>query len=350
LSCLGKIDERAAVPVRHPIIGQTIGNLIASGEQQASQDPPAKVVNADGSIDYYGTDAIPHNLFAGPGASGPDASTTVGEIVVTARRGFWGDLLHGNFGNLGADISHDFSGGRFFGVSGGSAGVDGTYSNYFYYQPPTASEMRQTQIERQQAAVNALPFENDPVTKAFVAIPLAAAAAPLALEYGGAALSAPVIKAVGGFGLGYGGAALTGVQSTQGRVFAGLVGAVAAPGGSAITDFAGAAATRTFGSSVAGAAASFGTGGVLAYGAGAGGEAAGEYGDGTPLNPNKINEAGLVTGGAYLLFGEGALTAAGGYGLVPEGVGGTAAGLAVSADTSAGALALQKLLDARNGR
>ena len=37
MSCLGKIDERAAVPVRHPIIGQTIGNLIGSQEEQASQ-------------------------------------------------------------------------------------------------------------------------------------------------------------------------------------------------------------------------------------------------------------------------------------------------------------------------
>ena len=105
-------------------LGNTIGNLVASGLEQ-QQELPAKVVNADGSITYNGPDAIPKNLFAGPGASAPDDSTTVGEVVVTGHRGFWNDLLHGNFGALGGDISYDFSGGRFFGIGGG--GSDGPH-------------------------------------------------------------------------------------------------------------------------------------------------------------------------------------------------------------------------------
>ena len=46
MSCLGKIDERAAVPVRLPIIGETIGNMVA--DQFLSAPPGGSLLGAVG--------------------------------------------------------------------------------------------------------------------------------------------------------------------------------------------------------------------------------------------------------------------------------------------------------------
>ncbi len=65
MSCIGKIDERAAVPVRHPIIGQTIGNAIAgnveqSQEQQAQQDAAVPAWR-DPNLIHLASDAVYDN-------------------------------------------------------------------------------------------------------------------------------------------------------------------------------------------------------------------------------------------------------------------------------------------------
>ena len=53
MSCLGKIDERAAVPVRLPIIGKTIGNSIAGqiqGQQQQQAEAQAAEARGESSL------------------------------------------------------------------------------------------------------------------------------------------------------------------------------------------------------------------------------------------------------------------------------------------------------------
>lgn len=154
------------------------------------------------------------------------------------------------------------------------------------------------------------------------------------------------VKAVAGFALGYGGAALSGVQSTEGRVLAGAVGAVGLPAGSYATSaVAGLVGSGTTAASVASVA----TGGAFAYGTGFGAEYAGQQGDintgyQSELNVAEMNKAGLATTAAYGLLGEAALTAVAAGSEI-----GTTAEIVGSANTAAGSLLGQKLLDIGNG-
>jgi len=159
---------------------------------------------------------------------------------------------------------------------------------------------------------------------------------------------APVVaRATAGFGLGYGAATLSGVKSTEGRLLAGAVGAVGLPVGSVIT---GGAAELVGAGTTTGAAASLTTGGVVAYATGFGGEAAGQYGDvssgyRTTYSLPSMSAAGLATTGAYLLGGEGAITAVGGLGLIPEGATEVTTGIVSSTGTTLGGLGGQTLLE-----
>jgi hypothetical protein len=162
-------------------------------------------------------------------------------------------------------------------------------------------------------------------------------------------LSSVGAKTVVGFGLGYGGAVASGVKSTEGRLLAGGVGALALPGGSFLID--GAAAVFEEGS-VASVLAGTGTGLGVAFVAGGGGELAGQKGDiDAGVRPEgfdikEAERAGFATLGAYALFGEGALTAVGLAGQLGEGLGVTAAEISASTGTSVGGFGAQKLLHA----
>jgi uncharacterized protein RhaS with RHS repeats len=158
-------------------------------------------------------------------------------------------------------------------------------------------------------------------------------------------------KAIAGFAFGYGGAALSGVHSTEGRVLAGTVGAIAFPGSSTLTSTVSAIVGR---GTTAAALTSTGTGAVVAYGTGFGAELAGQRGDistgyRTTLDIGEANKAGLATAGAYLFGGEAGLTAAGGFGLATEGTAGATAEIIVNTGTTLGSVAGQKLLDATTG-
>lgn len=315
---------------------------------QATSDGGLQTVDASAPAAQLLSDTVGLTQNGEP-AQGQDQATTVDGVTVVAspHLPWWQQALNFVEGIPG-DISNAVQ--QFTTELNTSLGTDGTYSNIYYYQPPTAAELHQTAVQRVQADNNAAAFRNDPVTKFFVAGALAPIILPAA-ELGPILASAPIVKSVVGFGLGYGGATLTGVQSTQGRLFAGAVGAIALPVGGFATTFAGEAA----GGGTAGALWSTGTGGVLAYGSGVAGETAGEYGDiqtgsRTSYDSAEINNAGWATAGAYLLFGEAPLTAVGGAGLAPEGAGGASAEIAASASTAGGGLALQKLLDAARGK
>ncbi len=149
MSFIKKIDVRAARPVgRAPIqatlrrwdtcttgapnvFGQTIGNTIAGN----IQSQPAQAQNSDWVQQRYGAGAFqvadngtldPTKIGNQVTTSDVSMTTTLSGVEVTAQRtqsppSFFGDLFSGNFGNLGSDLSYDFSGGRFFGFGGTQA-------------------------------------------------------------------------------------------------------------------------------------------------------------------------------------------------------------------------------------
>ncbi|MFI4973113.1 MAG: Ig-like domain-containing protein [Caulobacterales bacterium] len=324
------------------------------GQQPALYRPPVSpVAPTESATVQAGGNTYP----VGQTELTPTGPTTVQEVVVTALRqpGVNGIAPGHPWWDIPADI-HDVH--VWLDSQGGpprtAADYNASpYSRFGYVDPENSAPAAQAIVNRQRVVLITAEHqaERDPLLQVLAFGALAPAAIPLAAELGGAALSAPVIKAIGGFGLGYGGAALSGVQSTEGRLFAGAVGAAALPLGSLATTAAGTTATSVFGSSLAGSGASFGTGGVLAYTTGFVGELAGQQGDIntgiiTHFDVPEANTAGVATAGAYVLFGEGAFTAVSGAGLVPESGGATAAELATGTSTAAGALALQKLLDA----
>ena len=90
MSCLGKIDERAAVPVRLPIIGQTVGSAVAD-RLSASQLTPMKTLTvADAEVQratpfsVNPDDFIPLPTFAAAGVEGFASMPVVSSDLGTA--------------------------------------------------------------------------------------------------------------------------------------------------------------------------------------------------------------------------------------------------------------------------
>lgn len=161
-------------------IGNTIGNAIAGGLAARSSSRP-----------LYADD-VPRGQLAGLGDAGlADAVHEVSEVVVTGRRtgpqGFFSDLIHGRFSYLGTDLSNDWhSFTRAF--AGGNAGVDGTYSNYLYYQPQSQAEERQLRQEQAQFSTM-VATQIDPIGRFAYAHPRIA---------GGVGVATDVVGVVGG--------------------------------------------------------------------------------------------------------------------------------------------------------
>ena len=119
-----------------PSYGEFLANYVAQSGDSSIAGPSVQVAQLSDAQEAAAS---------GGGVTAQDTSSeptsTVQEIVVTAPRpshNFIGDLFSGNFENLGNDLSN---GNIFPAVK--PAGVDGTYSNYFYYEPPTAAELSQ---------------------------------------------------------------------------------------------------------------------------------------------------------------------------------------------------------------
>ncbi|MEI9997341.1 MAG: RHS repeat-associated core domain-containing protein [Rhizomicrobium sp.] len=134
-----------------------------------------------------------------------------------------------------------------------------------------------------------------------------------------------VTKAVVGFGLGYYGAKIGGVQSTEGQVASGVVGAFAVPGTSSLIQTAARAGYAGW--------ATFGIGAAGSFVGGSSSNIAGQYGDvragySSQVDLEQSLRAGVVTTAAFTGFGEGALAGAaievpGGAGAIIDTITGT---------------------------
>jgi hypothetical protein len=110
-------------------VGQTIGELVAGAVQRQASDVTVH--------DHYAGDGSLRGQLAALDNTGlADAVNEVSEVVVKGRQPDW---LHRYIIN---PIENFFDG------SGG--GVDGTFSNFFYYQPPSDSELSKLRQDQAQ--------------------------------------------------------------------------------------------------------------------------------------------------------------------------------------------------------
>ena len=143
-----------------------------------------------------------------------------------------------------------------------------------------------------------------------------------------------------GFGVGYGLSALSGVQSQEGRIAAGSVGALSFPVGSGLV---------AAGEALGGATGAVGASGGGAYLAGYTGEIAGQLGDKdsgyrSELDYSESNKAGLATVAAWYLGPEGIISGAEVSGFKATGWAGAAVSSVTTSATGLLGLAGQQLM------